>query len=116
MAGLVEHLRENLTKELEPMLRQQLIPGLKQELRQELRPALMRELRPALMQELRPALMQEGAQQGVARMLAGVLAERFGPLDDETSKRLAGASQEELRHWSLRLLTAQSLEEVFRLQ
>ena len=100
MAGLVEHLRENLTKELEPMLRQQLIPGLKQELRQ----------------ELRPALMQEGAQQGVARMLADMLAERFGPLDDETSKRLAGASQEELRHWSLRLLTAQSLDEVFRLQ
>ncbi len=116
MAGLVEHLRENLTKELEPMLRQQLIPGLKQELRQELRPALMQELRPALMQELRPALMQEGAQRGVARMLADMLAERFGPLDDETSKRLAGASQEELRHWSLRLLTAQSLDEVFRLQ
>ena len=88
MAGLVEHLRENLTKELEPMLRQQ----------------------------LRPVLMQEGAQQGVARMLADMLAERFGPLDDETSKRLAGASQEELRHWSLRLLTAQSLDEVFRLQ
>ena len=116
MTGLVEHLRENLTKELEPMLRQQLIPGLKQELRQELRPALMQELRPALMQELRPALMQEGAQRGVARMLADMLAERFGPLDDETSKRLAGASQEELRHWSLRLLTAQSLDEVFRLQ
>ena len=116
LGGLVEHLRENLTKELEPMLRQQLIPGLKQELRQELRPALMQELRPALMQELRPALMQEGAQRGVARMLADMLAERFGPLDDETSKRLAGASQEELRHWSLRLLTAQSLDEVFRLQ
>lgn len=63
---------------------------------------------------------QEGIQMGLLtgrqQTLAELLAERFGPLDEATRQRLASASLDELKNWSRRILSAQSLEEVFRLQ
>ena len=60
--------------------------------------------------------VEKGVLQGQQLLLARMLAERFGPLDAATESRLAAASPDELMHWSLRLLAAQSLDEVFRLQ
>ncbi len=64
--------------------------------------------------------LQEGRQEGVLdgrqQTLAEQLAERFGPLDEAVTRRLASASLDELKHWSHRILSAQTLDEVFRLQ
>lgn len=84
------------------------------------------------MNQLTERWIEEGRQQGIQRgrqegiqtglltgrqqTLAEQLAERFGPLDETTSQRLASASLDELKSWSRRILSAQSLEEVFRLQ
>ena len=71
-------------------------------------------------QEGRRKGRQEGRQEGVLdgrqQTLAEQLAERFGPLDEAVTRRLASASLDELKHWSHRILSAQTLDEVFRLQ
>jgi len=48
-----------------------------------------------------------------ARMLREQLQERFGPLDDSVSRRLSEASPDQLLAWARRVLTADSLEQVF---
>ena len=63
---------------------------------------------------------EEGIQLGEERRLRQVLAKllsgRFGPLDADTKARLQNASLDTLDHWSDRILTATTLDEVFRLQ
>ena len=59
---------------------------------------------------------EEGRGDGQRHTLARLLARRFGPLDAETTKRLAAGTPEQMDHWTDALLTAGSLEEVFRLQ
>ena len=49
-------------------------------------------------------------------VVAELLTERFGPLDEAVTQRLASASLDELKLWSRRILSAQTLDEVFRLQ
>ena len=65
-------------------------------------------------------LLEEGREEdrgdGQRHTLARLLARRFGPLDAETTKRLAAGTPEQMGHWTDALLTAGSLEEVFRLQ
>ena len=53
-----------------------------------------------------------GQRQTVTRQLA----RRFGPLDAEVEARLSAATKDELDYWADALLTARSLDEVFRLQ
>ena len=64
--------------------------------------------------------LQEGRQEGLLdgrqQTLAELLTERFGPLDEAVTQRLASASLDELKLWSRRILSAQTLDEVFRLQ
>ena len=57
-----------------------------------------------------------GAVNGQRQTLARQLARRFGPLDPATERRLAEAGAEQLDYWTDAILTAGSLEEVFRLQ
>ena len=59
---------------------------------------------------------QAGKLSGRQETLAEQLAERFGPLDESVTQRLASASLDELKHWSRRILSAKTLDEVFRLQ
>ena len=59
---------------------------------------------------------QAGKLSGRQETLAEQLAERFGPLDEAVTQRLASASLDELKHWSRRILSAKTLDEVFRLQ
>ena len=59
---------------------------------------------------------EEGREEGRGDGQRHTLARRFGPLDAETTKRLAAGTPEQMDHWTDALLTAGSLEEVFRLQ
>ena len=59
---------------------------------------------------------QEGRLEGQLKTLVRQLTRRFGTLDKATETRLQGATQGELERWTDSILTAQSLEEVFRLQ
>ena len=59
---------------------------------------------------------QEGRLEGQLKTLVRQLARRFGTLDKATEARLQGATQGELDRWTDSILTARTLEEVFRLQ
>ncbi len=54
-----------------------------------------------------------GVAHGVALVLRGQMEQRFGPLSAETLERLDQAEPERLMAWSLRVLDARSLDEVF---
>lgn len=59
---------------------------------------------------------ERGLLSGQRQTVARLLTRRFGPLGAEVEARLNQASRDELDHWVDALLTAGSLEEVFRLQ
>ena len=50
---------------------------------------------------------------GMQQLLRGLLESRFGQLSPEANARLAGADAATLQRWSLRVLTATRLDEVF---
>ncbi|MEF8982658.1 MAG: hypothetical protein V5A19_12670, partial [Thiohalorhabdus sp.] len=56
-------------------------------------------------------LVVHGAHQ--AEILLGLLEGKYGKLDEGTRERIQAADGETLQRWSLRLLTAASLEEGF---
>jgi predicted transposase YdaD len=60
---------------------------------------------------------ERGRQQGVAegehRLLSKQLGLRFGPLPEAVMERLRAADSDQLERWGVRLLTVQSLDEVF---
>jgi predicted transposase/invertase (TIGR01784 family) len=55
----------------------------------------------------------EGRLEGEAAILERQLVKRFGPLGDETSARLKGATVEQLERWAERILDAPNLDDVF---
>jgi len=59
---------------------------------------------------------ERGRLSGLRDTVARQLTLRFGPLDAATQQKLEQASPEQLDHWAEALLTAGTLEEVFRLQ
>ena len=56
---------------------------------------------------------QQGRQEGEARLLTRQLEQRFGTLNDTVRARIQQAGPDELLSWGERLLTAQTLSEVF---
>ncbi len=56
---------------------------------------------------------RRGQARGVALVLLGLLEQHFGPLSAQTLERLDQAEPERLMAWSLRVLDARSLDEVF---
>ena len=56
---------------------------------------------------------QEGRQEGEAEVLLSQLEAKFGQVGPAERQRVWGADTATLRHWSLRILTAESLSEVF---
>ncbi len=56
---------------------------------------------------------EQGRAEGSRLMLAKLLQLKFGPLDDATEAKLAGATLGQLEAWSERVLTAESLDAVF---
>lgn len=56
----------------------------------------------------------EGLAEGEAALLSKLLTQKFGTLDSAALAKLQGASTTELERWAERLLTAASLDEIFR--
>lgn len=56
---------------------------------------------------------EEGHQEGEANILLGLLEAKFGDLDEPTRERIQSADGATLQGWSLLVLTATSLAEVF---
>ncbi len=61
--------------------------------------------------------LAEGQAQGEAsarkQMLESLLTAKFGILDAQTKEQLSKGSAEQLQNWAIRLLTAESLAEIF---
>ncbi|MBF0181667.1 MAG: DUF4351 domain-containing protein, partial [Magnetococcales bacterium] len=55
----------------------------------------------------------EGEQIGEAKILLRQLQRRFGAVPDWTGERIAKATSPDLEAWSLRVLDARSLDEIF---
>lgn len=64
-------------------------------------------------EEGRQAGLQEGRQEGEARLVLRQLRLKFGPLEPATEDRVRSADADLLLKWSERILTAESLEDVF---
>ncbi len=56
---------------------------------------------------------KEGHQEGQANMLLSLLTVKFGPLGEAHRQRVLDADAQTLLHWSTRLLSARTLDEVF---
>jgi hypothetical protein len=63
--------------------------------------------------ELREKGRREGFQEGAALMVLRQLGVKFGPLEPEVEERVRTADSERLLDWAERVLTAESLEDVF---
>ncbi|GEM_PF-889801 len=57
---------------------------------------------------------QEGIQKGEAALLERQLIRKFGAISDDMAKRIRSATAAQLETWSLNILDAQILEDVFR--
>lgn len=73
-----------------------------------------REIREEGLQAGRQEGLQAGRQQGEARVVLRLLRLKFGPLDPEIEERVRSADADRLLGWSERILTAESLQDVFR--
>jgi hypothetical protein len=60
------------------------------------------------------AIEARGEARGLRRVLADQLKRRFGPLPDEVAQRVANAKLDELNVWTMALLEAKTLAEVFQ--
>jgi len=56
---------------------------------------------------------QQGRQEGEAALLLRQLTRKFGPIDEPTRVRVLGADAEQLLVWGERVLSAETLEELF---
>jgi len=73
-----------------------------------------REIREEGREEGRQEGLQEGNREGEARFLLRQLRLKFGPLEPATEEGVRSADANRLLEWGDRVLTAESLQEVFR--
>jgi len=59
-------------------------------------------------------IREEGRQEGEARMVLRLLRFKFGPLESEIEDRVRSADADRLLEWGERVLTAKSLQDVFK--
>ena len=57
--------------------------------------------------------MEKGMEKGKAEFLAWQLGQKFGPLPPTVAQRIGRARSEELAMWGKRVLSANSLDEIF---
>jgi predicted transposase YdaD len=62
---------------------------------------------------LREKGREEGQQEGLRRLFVKLLAQRFGQVPESVGRRAEAADVASLERWSLRILSARSLDEVF---
>ena len=60
----------------------------------------------------RETWLKQGAKNGMGDLLLGMLESRFGPLSEAVADRIRAADTETLQRWSLRLLTATTIDAV----
>jgi hypothetical protein len=58
--------------------------------------------------------LEQGQVKGQADLLLRLIERRFGPVDAETTQRIRAAGAPELEAWSLNILDAPTLDEIFR--
>lgn len=58
--------------------------------------------------------MEKGEVEGQAKLLLRQIERRFGPADDDTIQRVRSAQAKDLEIWSINILDATTLDEVFR--
>ena len=73
-----------------------------------------REIREEGREEGRREGRQEGRQEGEARVVLRLLRLKFGSLEPEIEERVRSADADRLLEWGERVLTAESLQDVFR--
>ena len=73
-----------------------------------------REIREEGREEGRREGRQEGRQEGEARLLLRLLRLKFGPLEPEVEDRVQSADADRLLEWGERVLTAETLQDVFQ--
>jgi predicted transposase/invertase (TIGR01784 family) len=86
--------------------------GIEEGRQQGLQEGLQQGMRQGMRQGMQQG-MQEGMQQGEAELLLRLLERRFGPLDDAIRQQVKIADAEILLLWGERILTAQTIDEVF---
>jgi hypothetical protein len=59
-------------------------------------------------------IREEGRQEGEARVVLRLLRLKFGPLEPALEDRVRSADADRLLEWGERVLTAESLQQVFR--
>ena len=64
------------------------------------------------MQQGRQDGRKEGRKEGEAQLLLRQLALKFGPVPEDKQRLIESADSQQLRQWSERILTAQSMDEV----
>jgi uncharacterized protein DUF4351 len=73
-----------------------------------------REIREEGLQEGLEKGLLEGRQEGEARVVLRLLRLKFGPLSPELERRVQSGDVDRLLEWSERILTAESIQDVFR--
>lgn len=64
--------------------------------------------------EIREEGLQKGRQEGEARIVLRQLRFKFGPLESEVENRVRSADADRLLEWGERVLTAKSLQDIFK--
>jgi hypothetical protein len=59
-------------------------------------------------------IREEGRQEGEARMVLRLLRLKFGPLESGIEDRVRSADADRLLEWGERVLTAKSLQDIFK--
>lgn len=75
--------------------------------------SLLDPVQEATMQTIAEMLEEKGRQEGLQQLLLKLLAQRFGEIPESVGRRVAKADVAALERWSLRVLPARSLDEVF---
>lgn len=57
--------------------------------------------------------LSQGLHEGMAKTLSTLLKTKFGTVPPWASERLRQADEDHLTHWSVRVLTASTLDQVF---
>lgn len=62
----------------------------------------------------KPGVWAQRKQEGQASLLLRLIERRFGTIPGDVSQRIHAATESQLTLWSLNLLDADALDEVFR--
>ena len=110
---IAEELQALFERELGPEAKDTVVTTGQQLIEQGLRQGIEQGLRQGVEQGRRQGV-EQGRRQGVEGMLLRLLRQRFSDhVDADVEQRIAAASDDEIEVWSVRVLTAPTLAELF---